>query len=399
MKSKPSSQRQCLSYLILVLIIANVNANINSVSVSPLTVNSIATYTWSITLTATTTSLTLTFPTQVSVLSNCTVTVNGATPSFSRTTNTVTITSSLSGLSLSVIVSNVQNPPSAIATFSFSYLTSASLTVSMALVNQIQYQTGTLSSCPWSFSLCTEQANSDLSISFTTTNKLLSGNNYFLIGFSSLWPNHQSKGLVTSVSAVTCSYSVNSSSFSPVTSCTIDTVANQINALFSLSADMAAGTSLVVKISGVVSPPTKTVTTSSTYYIYTADNSQNKVDGLTSCAFNSVCVTNETSATFSNTATTVSTSFGDPTLTFPTAPLIITIQPSDTIEVYYSPFSSLMTCSTFKFYRSSNPFYSISSPTTSSNYITFTYTQSANTQHTSPFNLILSCSSFLLPPS
>lgn len=268
-------------------------------------------------------------------------------------------------------------------------------------MNQIQYQTGTLSSCPWSFSLCTEQSNSDLLVSFTTTNKLLTGNNYFLIGYTSLWPNHQTKGLVTGVSTVTCSYSTNSSTFMAATTCTIDGTNNQIIFLFNTGSEIGAGTSVVVKVSGVIAPPTKTVTTSSNYFIFTADSTQTKIDGLSGCSFSSVCVTNLTNGVITNSVTTVNASIGNPSLVFSTTPLTITIQPSDTIEVYYSPFSSLMSCSTFKFYRSTTHFYSISTPITSSNYISFTYpnSQSANTQYSSPFYLFLDCTSFLLPSS
>lgn len=155
---------------------------------------------------------------------------------------------------------------------------------------------------------------------------------------------------------------------------------------------------MTVKISGVDSPPTKTTSTSTSYYTYTADGSQNKIDGLTGCTIANVCVTNQTTATFSNTTMLVNANYGSPQLVFPSS-MAVSIQPSDTIDVYYSPFSSLLTCTIFLFYRSGTSTYSLGSPVPNTNYITFTYTSSTNADFSSPTNIRLTCSGFLLPPS
>lgn len=145
-------------------------------------------------------------------------------------------------------------------------------------------------------------------------------------------------------------------------------------------------------------PPTKSTSTSSSYYTYTADGSQNKIDGFTSCAIANVCVTNQTSATFANTTMYVNANYGSPQLVFPNS-MAVSIQPSDTIDIYYTPVSSLFTCSLFLFYRSGASTYSLGSPVDSTNYISFTYTSSTNTDYSSPTNIKLTCTGFLLPPS
>jgi hypothetical protein len=126
-----------------------------------------------------------------------------------------------------------------------------------------------------------------------------------------------------------------------------------------------------VKVNGVNTPPTMQTATSSAYYIYTSDSAFNKIDWLTSCAISSVCVTNETPGTFTNTTMNVNANYGNPNITF--FPAAITFQSSDTIEVSYSPLSSLISCTTLTITRSSNnQQYQMTSPTASSTSITFT---------------------------
>jgi hypothetical protein len=374
--------------IILLCLVVRIETGLNGLTVSPTTINSIATYTWSISLSTTSYSpLTLAFSPYVTVLPNCTVTVNGVTATFSQSGNTLII-SSISTSILTIVVSNVQNPSSAVSTYAFNYTTPGDGTISLSVQGQPQYQIGTLSSCPWSFSLCTEQSSSDLYISFTTINRIPSGSNSFYIGYATIWTNHLVKGLVYGVSTLSsCSYIINSVTY--IGSCQIDLGNTQIIVGFT-TLGIASGTAITVKIGGVNSPPTKQTPSSNSYYIYTVDGSQNKIDGLTNCVINNVCVTNQTTGTFSNLTMNVNANYGNPSLVFPNT-LTITIQPSDTIEVYYTPFASLTSCSILSLYRSSSRVYNLSPPTSNTNYITFTYPSSSgsNTDYSSPFNIYL----------
>lgn len=143
--------------LIIILLIIDVLCGLNSVTVSPLSINSIATYTWSISLTSTPiSSLSLTFASQVTILANSTLTINTASQSFTKSGNTITIATSISSSALSIVITNIQNPSSAISTNSFSYTTNLNTTPTiLSSFNSVQYLSGTLSSCSWSFSLCT----------------------------------------------------------------------------------------------------------------------------------------------------------------------------------------------------------------------------------------------------
>lgn len=193
-----------------------------SVAASPLSINSIATYTWTIGLANTPYSpLAISFPSQVTIFSNTTLTVNGVSTNYSRSSNSLTITSTISTASLTIIVSNVQNPSSAIGSNSFSYTTSNDSGTVGAFGN-VQYTSGSLSSCNWGFSLCTEQSSSDLFITFTTVNQIPSGSASFLVGFATIWTNSLSKGLTSGVSSVICGYSTNGSSYNTGT-CSIAT--------------------------------------------------------------------------------------------------------------------------------------------------------------------------------
>lgn len=181
---------------ILVVLIGGINSGTVSVAASPLSINSIATYTWTIALARTPYSpLTISFPTQVSILANASLTVNGAPTNYSRSSNTLTISSAISTASLTLIVSNIQNPSSAISSNSFSYTTTND-SGTVDTFDKVQYTSGLLGSCNWAFSLCTEQSSSDLFITFTTVNPIPSGSATFLVGFAKNWANSLSGGLV-----------------------------------------------------------------------------------------------------------------------------------------------------------------------------------------------------------
>lgn len=225
MPGKPNVTRFLPIWLVLSLLVVVARSGLTSVSVGNSAINAITSYTWAITFNAGLPyqPLTLNFPTQVTILANRTCTIGGLTQSISSTNNSITISSTISTASVTIVCSNIQNPSSAISTSLFSYSNSKDGTVALNNVNQVQFQGGTLASCPWSFSLCTEQPNSELSIAFTTINTIPSGSNYFLIGYSTTYPNHRSKGLVPSgTTSFTCTYTLNSTGPFTASSCSVN---------------------------------------------------------------------------------------------------------------------------------------------------------------------------------
>lgn len=128
-----------MQWVVFLILINGLKAGLSSVSVSSTAINSIATYTWAITFNAGTpyNPLALTFPTQVTLLANCTVTINSVAQTFSISANTLTITSNISLSTVSIVVGNVQNPSSAISSYAFSYTNPKDGTVSLAVGNQV----------------------------------------------------------------------------------------------------------------------------------------------------------------------------------------------------------------------------------------------------------------------
>ena len=78
------------------------------------------------------------------------------------------------------------------------------------------------------------------------------------------------------------------------------------------------------------------------------------------------------------------------------------MQKFDTIDVSYSPISSLMACSKLTVYRNTagTPI-TMASPASGTNTITFTFPSAFgyNTEYTDPIYAYLECTGFLLPPS
>jgi hypothetical protein len=221
------SPQECRGVLfkrvVLLILIAGIEAVLTSVSLSTPTINSIATYTWTITFNSGTpyTPLTLNFPSQVTILSNYSVTI-GSAQNTTSTGTSITINSPISTATVVITVANIQNPSSAVFTNAFSYTNANEGPISLS--NQIQYQSGSLASCPWSFSLCTEQTPGDLLVSFTTINRIPSGISYFVIGFPNSWANHPYKGLITG-DTLTCYYSTNGGlNYTQVIGCVSKTV-------------------------------------------------------------------------------------------------------------------------------------------------------------------------------
>lgn len=347
-------------------------------SAAPLnySINAVTNYTWSITFNNAGTyhPLLLTFPAQVAFSNTTTVAIPGTTPSFHilNATNQINITSPLTS-PVTIIVTNVRNPPSAITTVAFSYqnIIDGPVNLPNTFSTRVTYLTGPLASCPWTFSLCTEQPNSNLLISFTTINPIASGNTFFLIGFFSTWANHFSKGLVPSgVTTFPCAYRLNSSNFTTGT-CNVNSLI--IEFPFT-STGIPPGTSITVRVEGVNAPPTMQTTSTADYFIFTADSNKARIDGLTFCFINNVCVSNQTSGNLLNTTLIINRNYGSPELRFPLTPFFVTLQRLDTIDVSYSNFTALTTCPRLTVYRNSNStLFTLASPTSGTGFITFTF--------------------------
>jgi len=168
-----------LILLLAVIVLTTTTSTINNIQLDSYNVNAVANYTWNIIFNNATsrTSINLTFPTQC-VLSASTSAWIGATQlNYSFNANVLTVNSSLLSGTITIIVKNVKNPNSAITTSSFSVTSLMDPQFNFGSI--VSYTTGLLQSSTWSFSLCTEQPNSVLTINVMTTNVIPSGNSVF----------------------------------------------------------------------------------------------------------------------------------------------------------------------------------------------------------------------------
>ena len=134
-------------------------------------------------------------------------------------------------------------------------------------------------------------------VSITTVNKIPSGDNYVLINYASTWANLNTKSLTSSVNTFTCSYSINGAAFIIIsTSSHCTNSGTTISVLINTVTGLTAGTSLIIKILGVNSPPTESTASSISYSISTADISKTTIDTRSSCPITNVCVTNYTNS-------------------------------------------------------------------------------------------------------
>lgn len=393
-----------LKTLVLLILISETYSFLTSVAPLNYSINAVTNYTWSITFNNAGTyhPLLLTFPPQIA-FSNTTIATVSGTPQIItvlNATNQINITSPLTS-PVTIVVTNVRNPPSAITTIAFSYQNNIDGTVNLpnTFATRVTYLTGPLASCPWTFSLCTEQPSSNLLISFTTINPIASGNHFFLIGFFSPWANHFSKGLVPSgVTTLPCAYRLNSADFTTGT-CNI----NSLTVEFPFaSTGIPAGTSITVRVEGVNAPPTTQTASTADYYIFTADSNRARIDGLTNCLINNVCVSNQTSGNLVNSTLIINRNYGSPEVSFPITPFVVTLQRLDTIDVSYSNFTALTTCPRLTVYRNSDStLFTLASPSSGTGFITFTFPSNFgfNTEYSDPVSAYLECTGFLMPPS
>ena len=86
-------------------------------------------------------------------------------------------------------------------------------------------------------------------------------------------------------------------------------------------------------------------------------------------------------------------------MTFSSTPIYVTLQQSDTIRVYFTPFASLASCTQVRLKR--NDTYTAMDATTAGDYIwvAFPSSYSRNEKYSFPFQIFLSCTAFNLPES
>ena len=216
--------------LLACLKVTHQGAVIHNILLGTPSINSVTTYQWQITFDSSTVrpDLNLTFPSSITLSPSTSASVGGTPLTASVAGNILVITNaSLLFSTVTVAVNNVQNPNSAISTSSFSGATAIDGTFSLSSTSFIQFQQGSLVSSGWSFSACTEQPNSNLTITMVTTNLIPQGINKLIINFGT-WPNHNTKNLVSGVSSLSSLISIDQgSTYLATTSTSIDS-ANQI---------------------------------------------------------------------------------------------------------------------------------------------------------------------------
>ena len=129
-------------------------------TISPLTqaINTVTNYTWQFTFSSSTlrSDANLTFPSACTLSGSTQVWIGATQLNTTISSNTIIITSSsLLYNYVSLTVTNVKNPYSAIPTYSFSVTTTLEGTFSLSQGSQVIYQAGQLQTNLWSFSLCT----------------------------------------------------------------------------------------------------------------------------------------------------------------------------------------------------------------------------------------------------
>ena len=85
---------------------------------------------------------------------------------------------------------SMQNPNSAITTFLFSIQNSIDSTVALAEAQGTTFVGSNFASCPWSFTGCTEEPGSTLTVTVTIVNPLPAGDSQFIIRYKSNWAQH-----------------------------------------------------------------------------------------------------------------------------------------------------------------------------------------------------------------
>jgi hypothetical protein len=377
-----------------------------TIAIANTSVSAMTNYTWNILFADTSTRNTMTFifPTSVTI-SPSSVSYIGSTlftPSISG--NTVTLaTSSASipaNLSLSVIFTNITNPYSALSSvFSFSFGSSVDAFVALSNINAINYVSGNLNSCTWSFNQCTEQTNSQLTINVTTLSRIPAGAQKIVVKSPAVWANQNQRYLTYGASALTCSLSFNGASIITAgVSCSW--TSSSITISFTLDSQLSGNDVILAYIQGVMSPPTANTPTNIQYTVNTADSSGNTIDGIASssaCTILPTCVTNHSTTVFSPSTLAVGSQTPNLMATFSQYPTITFMQ-LDTVEVYYTEPAKLVGC-ILKVLRKADVYTLVNNSTGSvyANY--FSVGNFPNTDYAFNIDVYLDCSSIAAPDS
>lgn len=183
-------------------------------------------------------------------------------------------------------------------------------------------------------------------------NRITAGTNVFYIGYGN-WPELSIKNLLTNVVSLTSLVSFDSgSSYTSTVSTTFDTNNQKVTITYVQSANLTLGNTIMFIVMGVQSPPTQT-TSSSNFYIATADAAGATIDQSSSLTIASTCVYNLTTGSYSPASPSVNGNSASPTISFGETPTI-TIQNSDTVELYFSPIGNLVGCNTLTIWRNIN---------------------------------------------
>jgi hypothetical protein len=237
-------------YLLLLLLpqLCYSVTNISQLLLSNYSINVPSTYSWTIAFDSSTSrnDINLTFP------AACTLTSGSTTASISSITLTSTVSGNMLVITSSlllkgtvtIVVSNVVNPNSAISTNAFSATTSLDSTFSLPQTSSILYTKGTMASSSWSFSECTEQPGSNLTITATISNPITTGTKQFRVGYGK-WVNHNSKDMLTDVNSVTSFVSLDGGlNYVPVGGTALDTTNKIITITYTQSIQFNAASTL-----------------------------------------------------------------------------------------------------------------------------------------------------------
>lgn len=288
-------------------------------------INAMNSYTWDVTFTdfTTRTYMTLTFPTNTKLTADSLPYISNILyPVLSYTTNSITInTLSLSiSSTISVVITNVTNPYSAqTSVTSFYFASNIDPSFSLSITAAKDYLPGVLT-CGWSFSLCTEQTDSELAITLNTVNPIPVGTSVVNVGFPTIWTNQNQKSLLFGVTGnLACSMKLNGGTGINATGISCSYSTGSITVTFTLTSALSGNDQIIVYIKGVMSPPTATTPIDTQYTTTTSDTSGNIIDGMgvgTACSIAPNCVTNFTDGIFSPSTLTINTQTPNLTVTF-----------------------------------------------------------------------------------
>lgn len=207
-----------------------------------------------------------------------------------------------------------------------------------------------MASCSWSFSACTEQTNSNLTISATLTNTITTGVKQFIVGIAK-WPQHNNKTMLTGVTAVSAFVSFdNGVTYTQVTSSTINTNNDTITIVYDQTVKFNTSNTLWFIVTGVNSPPTKTTTLTTLYDVATADSSGNLIDFSNTITVADTCVYNYTGGVFLDLNMPVNSLYYGPQIDY-SQYFNITMQAGDTVELSFSPLANFISCSSLTIWR------------------------------------------------